>query len=72
MAKIELERRKLNMVKGPTSHYKLITTHLGRKIAKSYWYWAVSIEGSLYVRIKDIVDSGKLAQEAHEERENKE
>ncbi len=74
MVEIEVEGRKLNGVKGASSHYKLITHHIptGKKLAKPYWYWAVSIEGSPYVSIKEIARCGKDIRKAHEEREGKE
>ncbi len=70
MAEIEFEGRKLNMVKGVGSRIKLITHHIptGKLVEP---YWAVSIEGSPYLGIKDIVKSGEVAKKLHEEREGK-
>ncbi len=59
---------KFNIVAGASSRYKLIKTSInGDNLAEPYW--AISIEGSPYLGIKDIVDCGKKAQEAYQERE---
>ncbi len=59
--------KEFNIVKGASSRYKLIKTSItGHNLEEPYW--AVSIEGSPYLGIKDIVDCGKNAQESHQER----
>ncbi|HEC64733.1 MAG TPA: hypothetical protein ENI23_05540 [bacterium] len=57
-----------NIVKGASSHYKLIKTSITGDNLKEP-YWAVSIEGSPYVGIKDIVNCGTKVKESYQERE---